>query len=207
MFLRKGSRRHGLVGRVFVVSMLCMSASGAYRAFVAPDGEPLNVLMGMLTFYLVSTAWLTARRRTGGTGPLDWIAMLLGTAVATGLLRQGMAEQRYGAVFFLFGAVAVLAAASDVRMIVRGGVFGASRIARHLWRMSVALYIAVSSLFLGQPQVFPYAVRESGVLALPSALVAILLVFWLVRVLFTKAYKRTAAPKPRAAVVGQAITI
>ncbi|MGH9886230.1 MAG: tetratricopeptide repeat protein, partial [bacterium] len=84
--LRKGSRRHGLVGRVFVVSMLCMSASGATRAFLAPDGEPLNILMGLLTFYLVFTAWLTARRNTGGTGPLDWSAMLLGASEATGLL-------------------------------------------------------------------------------------------------------------------------
>ena len=46
------------------------------------------------------------------------------------------------------GSVAVLAAAGDVRMLVRGGVFGAQRVARHLWRMCFGLFIATGS-FLG----------------------------------------------------------
>src|SRR5439155_1605928 len=85
--LRKGSRRHGVAGSVFVVCMLGLSGSGAFMAFVAPDGETINVLMGLFTFYLVATAWLTARRRTGGTGPLDWAAALVAVAVAAGLFR------------------------------------------------------------------------------------------------------------------------
>ena len=87
--LRKGSRRHGVAGSVFVVCMLGLSGSGAFMAFVAPDGETINVLMGLFTFYLVATAWLTARRRTGGTGPLDWAAFLVAVAVAAGLFRLG----------------------------------------------------------------------------------------------------------------------
>ncbi len=203
--LRKGSRRHGVVGSVFVVSMLAMSASGAYRAFVDPDGEPINVLMGLLTFYLVATAWLTARRRTAGTGPLDWGALLVAMAAATGLVRLGMTDGRFAAVAFVFGGVALLAAVGDLRRITRGGVFGAGRIARHLWRMCAALYIAVTSFFLGQSQVFPYEVRRTGLLVVPGVLVVLTLIFWLVRVLFTQAYKRAAAPKTNLA-VGQVST-
>ena len=33
------------------------------------------------------------------------------------------------------GSVCLLAAAGDVRMLVRGSVLGAKRITRHLWRM------------------------------------------------------------------------
>ena len=198
MFLRKGSKRHALVGSVFVVSMLCMSASGAYRAFVAPDGDAVNAVMGALTFYLVATAWLTARRRTGATGAVDWIALLFVVAVATGLIRVALTDPRFAAVAFAFGAVAVLAAISDVRMVVRGSVPTTGRLARHLWRMCTALYIGVSSLFLGQPQVFPYSVRSSGILVVPSALVALMLVFWLIRVRFAP-YRRTSAPKPKPA--------
>ena len=203
--LRKGSRRHGVAGSVFVVSMLSLSASGAYMAFVAPDGETINVLMGVLTFYLVATAWLTARRRTGGTGPFDWAGPLVAVAVATGLFRMGMTDRRFGVVPFVFGALALLAAVLDLRMIVRGGVFGAGRIARHLWRMCTALYIAVMSFFLGQSQVFPYAVRRTGLLVVPGILVVVLLIFWLIRVLFTNAYKKAPSPKARL-VVGQAAT-
>jgi len=43
----------------------------------------------------------------------------------------------------------LLAAAGDVRMLVRGRVLGAKRIARHLWRMCFGLFIAAGSFFLG----------------------------------------------------------
>lgn len=45
--------------------------------------------------------------------------------------------------YFVFGALALLSAAGDVRMLVRGEVSGTNRIVRHLWRMSVAFFIAV----------------------------------------------------------------
>jgi hypothetical protein len=46
------------------------------------------------------------------------------------------------------GSVCLLAAAGDVRILVRGGVFGVQRIARHLWRMCFGLFIAAGSFFL-----------------------------------------------------------
>ena len=175
--------------------MLAMSSSAVYMAAREPHGEMINLVMGILTLYLVSTAWVTARRRNGGTNLFDWAALLVALVVAAGLARFGFEAvasptgKRFGAspgLFFFFGGVALLAAGLDLRMIVRGGVFGAARIARHLWRMCAALFIAATSLFLGQPQLFPYAVRRSGVLVVPSVLIVGLLLFWLVRVLFTK---------------------
>lgn len=70
VFLRKGSRRHALAGRVFVITMLSLSATGVYMALM--KSQTGNVLGGTLTFYLVATAWLTARRREVETGILDW---------------------------------------------------------------------------------------------------------------------------------------
>lgn len=123
---------------------------------------------------------------------------VLGAAV--GLMQQGLetgqtlSRSKDGipaAVFFVFGGVAVLAAALDVRMIARGGVRGPSRLARHLWRMCMACFIAVMSFFAGQPQFFPEAVRKSGVLPIPGLVVLALLAFWLVRV-------KSRAPRPAA---------
>ena len=73
VFLLKGSRRHGLAGKVFVVSMLCLSATGTLLAVL--KAEPGNILGGTLTFYLVITAWLTARRSDGKPGIFDWGAL------------------------------------------------------------------------------------------------------------------------------------
>lgn len=73
-FLRKGSRRHDIAGNVFVASMPILSVTGTYMAFL--KSQPGNVLGGALTFYLVATAWVTARSRDGDTGLFDWGAFL-----------------------------------------------------------------------------------------------------------------------------------
>jgi hypothetical protein len=70
------------------------------------------------------------------------------------------------------------------------GLQGARRIARHLWRMCFALFIAAGSFFLGQAQVFPEPIRKSGLLPIPVLLVLLLMFFWLVRVRFTQRYRR-----------------
>jgi len=69
-------------------------------------------------------------------------------------------------------------------MLVRGGVSGKQRVARHLSRMCVGLFIATGSFFLGQQQVFPAFVRKSNLLFLPGILPLILMILWLVRVRF-----------------------
>jgi len=63
MSFRKGSHCHRLTGNVFVIAMLGLSASGAYLGLV--KNRMLNGLQGVLTLYLVATAWWTAGRRDG----------------------------------------------------------------------------------------------------------------------------------------------
>jgi hypothetical protein len=63
-----------------------------------------------------------------------------------------------------------------------GGLTGAPRLKRHLWRMCLALWIATSSFFLGQAQVFPKAIRGSGVLTIPVLTVLVVMFYWLWRV-------------------------
>lgn len=203
MSLRKGSRRHGLAGTVFAVSMLSMSGTAAYLAYMEPTGDAINVLMGLLTFYLVATAWVTVRRRTPQTGVLDWAALLVIVAVSVGLANFGVEAtnsetgSKDGAaagIYFAFAGVASLAAVLDVRMIVRGGVSGAQRRTRHLWRMCAALFIAVTSFFLGQSEVFPVGLRNSGMLVVPSLLVLLALGFWLYRVNASRRRAVTVTP-------------
>ena len=63
IILRKGSARHALAGRIFVVAMLTMGSLAAYLAIVRH--QPGNFGGGVFTFYLILTAWLTARRKDG----------------------------------------------------------------------------------------------------------------------------------------------
>jgi len=197
MVFRKGSRRHRLAGNVFVIAMLSLAASGAYIGFM--KHQMLNGLMGVLSFYLVVTAWWSARRRDGETDIFDWGALLVPLAVAAALMTFGVeaANNSRGfkggypaGAYFVFGSLALLFAAGDVRMLARGGVSGGQRVARHLVRMCFALFIATGSFFLGQQQVFPAALRNASVLLFLGILPLLLMIFWLVRIRFTNAYKR-----------------
>jgi hypothetical protein len=197
MAFRKGSRLHGIAGRVFVVSMLTMSAAGLSLAVM--KSQPGNILGGALTFYLVATAWMTARRVTPETSFFDWGALLIVWAVAVAnltlgtvaaLSATGMVYDYPPGPYFFLGTVAVLATGGDVRMLRRNGLSGTPRIARHLWRMCFALFIASSSLFLARQQLFPELMRKTGTLVLLSFLPLILMIYWFVRVRFADAFKR-----------------
>jgi hypothetical protein len=201
MFLRKGSRRHRQAGNVFFVSMLTMSSVAAYMALVGTEvAEPngMNALQGILTFYLVSTAWLTARRADGKRGAVELLAFLVVAALVLGYATFGLEAARsatglkYGypvGIYVFFGSVALIAALLDVHLFIRG-VVGAQRIARHLWRMSFGLWIAATSLFLGQPQVFPVWLHKTNLLFVPPVLIAVLMLYWLARTLFFGANRR-----------------
>ena len=207
---RKGSRRHVAAGKVFVASMLTMAAAAVYLAIL--NHEPPNILAGTLTFYLISTAWLTARRKDGETSKLDWVALLV--PVTTGIWGWAIGLEKLFAhtppkdgvplgMNFFMGSVMLLSAAGDMRMLVRGGLFGTERIARHLWRMCFGLFIASGSFFLGPDNRPLRLLSAAGLrrylspaffstplyLAL-TILPLVLLIFWLLRVRFKKTYQR-----------------
>ncbi len=210
MSFRKGSLRHVLAGKVFVVSMLTLAAAAVYLAIL--KHQTPNVVGGLLTFYLITTAWLTARRRDGETSRFDWVALLIPLAIGIFNWVYGLKVLRGGAnsvdgvpvgMMLFMGSICLLAAAGDVRMLVGGGVLGAKRIARHLWRMCYGLFIAAGSFFLGpsnRPQrllstvglgqhLSPVLFSTTLYLIL-TILPLILLIFWLVRVRFTNAYRK-----------------
>ena len=194
MSFSKGSRPHRVAGNLFFVAMIVMGSSAAYLG---------NVVGGLFACYLVATAWLTARRREGETRIFDWAAFLFALALGVVLVSHGVRVANgsvpgkpgvpVGMIFFV-GSVVLLAAAGDLRMLVRGGVFGRQRIVRHLWRMCFSFFIATGSFFIGQPQVFPAFIRRTNLLFIPGILPLVLMIFWLIRVRSTKAYKSKSAP-------------
>src|SRR5580692_6694701 len=135
IIFRKGSRRHALAGRIFVVAMLTMGSLAAYLAIVRH--QPGNFGGGVFTFYLIFTAWLTARRRDGETARFDWLLLVIPLALGTLTWVNGIAIVRSGVdppdgvpagMNFFMGSIMLLAAAGDVRMLVGGGIAGAKRI-------------------------------------------------------------------------------
>ena len=214
MIFRKGSRGHVLAGRVFVASMLTMAAAAVYLAIV--KHQPNNVGGGFITFYLIGTGWLTARRRDGETSGSDRFALLIPLTIGilswmngVRVLRSGATSQDgvpVGMTFFM-GSVCLLAAIGDVRMVLKRGVLGARRVARHLWRMCFGLFIAAGSFFLGPSnrplrlisalginQHLSPALFSTDLYLVLSILPLVLLIFWLCRVRFTNLASTTRIP-------------
>ena len=222
LLFRKGGRAHRRAGDVFLVSMLIMAGIGAGVAPFLP--ERVSVLGGLMAFYLVATGWLTVWRPAGTVGRLEAIAAAgsVGLVVLTATFGWMAANHPTGTLdgqpwqaFVLFGVMAPLAAIGDLRLLRRGGVAGARRIARHLWRMCMALFIAVGSYFLGQPDFLPELIRGTAWVFVPPLATLLLMVYWLVRVRWWRRSRardrdpvpvqrlrlqglRRAAPPPRA---------
>lgn len=196
---RKGGTLHRRGGLVFVASMLTMAATGTWMA--ARMDEPvtdITVMVGVLTFYLVATGYLTLRRSVGESRRLQTALTVAAIGVVAFAFAYGIAAMRTptgkadgvpAGMYFGFGTIALLAALLDVRLLRAGAIRGAHRLARHLWRMGMAMWIATMSFFYGQQKVFPQGVRDSGILSLPVLLVAFVVLYWLVRV----AWKRQRA--------------
>jgi len=179
---------------VFVYAMLTMSATGAAIALVKSNGWG-TAMGGFLAFYLVTTGLLTSRRRVSGFQWTDVAALLMAVTLGVTYYTFGFqavaspSGKAYGypsPLYFVFGTVTWLAAFGDARVLVRG-IQGSRRLARHVWRMCFAMFIATASFFLGQAKVIPEPLRIMPLLWIPVLLVLAMMLYWLVRLRLKKA--------------------
>lgn len=184
----KGGTPHRRSGQVFVVAMLGMAGSGA--SIAAMQGETLSVVAGLLTLYLVGSGWLSLQRDSRLTRGATSALAALGAVVAVlgywwasdGAARTGSMDPAASALpMRVFASVALLGVAMDLRVLWRGPLRGVPRLVRHVWRMSLAMWIATASFFLGQPRFLPEPLRAIEWRLVPVALVAAVLGWWLLR--------------------------
>ena len=198
----KGSGLHRRSGRVFVVAMLAMTTTAAaIAAFLRPN--VVNVTAALLTLYLVCTALLTVRPDLRHARAL--LVGLMGVALVAGLLGCTLGLDALGSAsgnvdgipappLLMFGTVGLAGLVLDARLLWAGGIHGPHRLARHLWRMTFAMWIATSSFFLGQAKVFPEPLRNFALLSIPVLVVTVLLCYWLAKVLLPLRRRGAATP-------------
>lgn len=199
---RKGSLLHRRAGSVFFVVMGTTAATGAYMGFAA--GDVGNGVAGVVTFYLVLTSWMTVRRAEGKVGVFEigsFLFAAVGAAVAgwTAYTAVQSGSALFGGLpYVIIATIIALAAIADLSVLLRRGLRGKQRIARHLWRMQLGFAAAVGSFFPGQLEHFPEAIqniRPIVLLFIPFFAVIGVLVGWLIVVLFTRWYE--GAPEVR----------
>jgi hypothetical protein len=206
-FARKGGHLHRAAGNVFFFSMLVMATFACYLAVVMP-GQIVNLFIGTFASYLVATAWLTVRRKEGTIGVGEKIALSVALvlcapfAILTFQLATGLPPLFTSAVPFKgpvliaiygFTSVLAIAATSDAKVVLAGGISGAPRIARHLWRMCLGLTLAAGSAFTnGLARFLPGPYHVPPAFFFPQFLFLGLLIFWLIRVRFTNWFEQDA---------------
>lgn len=204
LVFRKGGRTHRRAGAVFTVAMLTMAGIGAAVAPFLP--ERASVLGGLMAFYLVTTGWMTMRRPAGTIGRVE----IVGAGAAVGLLAftavlgwmaasspTGTLDGQPWQAFVLFGVVAPLATFGDLHLLRRGGITGPPRLARHLWRMCMALFIAAGSYFLGQPDFVPPFMRGTAWVFAPPLATLLVMGYWLGRLCWPLPRSRAHAIRSR----------
>jgi hypothetical protein len=153
-----------------------------------------NVGGGLMTLYFVVTAWMTVRTPSRWTRGVTAAGCVYAVAFSILTAREGVKAYNspsgfvdgapYGMLFFL-AIVILLAAAGDVRMLQGGMPRGGPRLARHLWRMCFALFIAAGSFFSIKARVaavLPEPFTTPLMRALPILLVFGAMFYWLWRV-------------------------
>jgi uncharacterized membrane protein len=187
----KGGTLHRKSGMLFVYTMLTMAVFGLAIAIVRGIAPAINVPAALLTSSMAITALTTVRPLRIGSRWVDLAATVISLAVglvmlswafeavANGGKRNGMPAFP----FFLFGIVGMLAFLGDLRVMRTGPLKGAPRLARHLWRMCFALFIAALSASVQFVKMVPEPVRSvRPVFVLPVLVVIVMMFYWLWRV-------------------------
>jgi hypothetical protein len=189
LLVKKGGATHRRSGRLFVYAMVVMAITAAILG---------NVVGGLMTLYFVGTALATVRPSSRWTrrihaGALAFVIGLALLAIMGGirdinsplLSPGGVPRRTIGVMSFILATVLLLAATGDLRILRSGMVHGGPRLARHLWRMCFALFIAAGSFFSIRERVahvLPEPFTTGPMRALPILLLFGAMFYWLWRV-------------------------
>jgi len=195
--VKKGGALHRRSGLLFVDAMLVMAGSASIMGLRngITDG---NVMAGFMTVYFVGTAWTTVRPASPSTRRINaaalTFALVLALVAIVGGVRAvnsprlspgGVPFRTIGVMSFVLATVLLLAAIGDVRVMRVGMLRGGPRLARHLWRMCFALFIAAGSFFSIRARVarvLPEPFTTGRMRALPILLLFAAMFYWLCRV-------------------------
>lgn len=200
----KGKWLHRKAGTVFYWAMLVMAGFALLGAVMR--GHKVNLFAASLTFYLVVTAWSIVKTRAGTLTRVERGAPWAAAAIALGAASVGalmttvpglLTEGDRGAppsmiILAVFAGIAALAAIADVWTLRRGGISGAARISRHLWRMCLALFVAIGSFAAQAPLLarrLDMTPPPSMAIFGPALAVLALMAFWLIQVRIGRRFK------------------
>ena len=197
LFVKKGGTIHRRAGMLFVYAMLVMGTTASILEFLK-SARATNVVAALMSLYFVGTALTTVRPPSRSSRVINVAALTVAIGLAIlsiaggvkALNTPGLSSGRVpfrtiGVMSFFLATVLLLSAIGDVRIMRFGIATGAKRLARHLWRMCFALFIAAGSFFSIRQRVakiLPEPFTTGPMRALPIVLLFGAMFYWLWRV-------------------------
>ena len=194
LLVKKGGTLHRRSGLLFVCAMLVMGTTGSILGFLKGGPTDGNVFAGFVVAYFVGTAFVTVRPVSPWTRRIHAVALVVAAGFALAQVKNAVeawnspGHVRNGVpavMLFFFATIFILAAAGDLRVLRLGVPRGGKRLARHLWRMCFALFIAAGSFFSIRERVakiLPEPFTTGPMRALPILLLFGAMFYWLWRV-------------------------
>lgn len=196
--VKKGGTIHRRSGLLFVYAMLVMGFTASILGALRHGPTDGNVMAGLMTAYFVGTALTTVRPVSPWTRRINAVALAVVVVLGVGAIvggfdavnkpgrgPGGVPFRTTGVASLVFGTLMILAAIGDIRIMRSGMPRGGPRLARHLWRMCVALFIAAGSFFSIRERVamvLPEPFTTGWMRALPILLLFGAMFYWLWRV-------------------------
>jgi len=184
LLAKKGGNIHRRSGLLFVYAMLVLGATAALLGFRKSPTDG-NVFGGLMTVYFVLTALMTVRAVSPWTRRINVAMLMVAVGLAVFNSPRGVLNGVPFPMHFFIAGVMILAAIGDVRIMLAGMPRGGPRLARHLWRMCFALFIAAGSFFSIRARVakiLPAPFTTVPMRALPILLLFGAMFYWLWRV-------------------------
>jgi len=197
LLVKKGGTMHRRSGMLFVYAMLVMGLTASILGFLQ-SAAATNVVAALMSVYFVGTALTTVRPASRWTRVINVAALTVAVGLGflaivggvkavnnPGLSPGGVPFRTIGVMSFFLATILLLAAAGDVRIMRFGVLRGGPRLARHLWRMCFALFIAAGSFFSIRERVakiLPEPFTTGPMRALPILLLFGAMFYWMWRV-------------------------
>jgi hypothetical protein len=198
LFVKKGGTVHRRSGMLFVYAMLVMGTTASILEFVR-SAAATNVFAALMSVYFVGTALTTVRPASRWTRVINVAALIVASGLtlvailggvkgvnSPGLSPGGVPFRTIGVMSLILATVLLLSLVGDVRIMRSGGMLrGGPRLARHLWRMCFALFIAAGTFFSIRERVakvLPEPFTTGWMRALPILVLFGTMFYWLWRV-------------------------
>ncbi|TAE56862.1 MAG: hypothetical protein EAZ89_04330 [Bacteroidetes bacterium] len=177
LLLKKGDKRHKLLGKIYFSCMLSAALVALPMCFLHPNY--FLFIIGIFTTYMLLTGKrYLKKKKISDVTYVDWL--LTGTMLLFGIAFivfggiKIIQSNYFGIVFLLFGSIGILFVYQDTQNFRGGSTYVNYWLTTHIQRMSASYIATVTAFLVVNNRILP------GVIAwlLPTVLITPLIVIW-----------------------------